>query len=376
MRVRSRVLSQADFAAMGPEWDACLARSDADPLFMSWAWLFTWWETWSVAMRLELVLIGVFDEGETLVGIGPFFRHRYRTPIGLRIDRLHALGNAWRIGPSVRTEYTSLIVDQKHATAVTREIFSQLSSLQWDELIVSDVVPDEVTAWLRHSKSILGQLLMLVRNEDKGVCVDTRGRMEDWLKKLGPNTRLKLYNRRRYLEGQGQLEVSCISSEHEVTDFFERLNRFHLARWGKPCFDPLAVRFHLRLRGRLRSRQTPQYSVMRFDQKIVSLLYDIKVGDRVYNLQSGYEQHFDRKISLGTLHFGFAIEEAFAGAASHYDLLAGSGRNTFYKKHLKGQVVSFQTVQFVRKPALRLIYGQHGKLPRAIRPLVNRLFRL
>jgi hypothetical protein len=49
---------------------------------------------------------------------------------------------------------------------------------------------------------------------------------------------------------------------------------------------------------------------------------------------------------MGTLMLGFAIEQAHVSDTTlHYDLLAGNGKNTFYKKKLNGAQTYFLTYQ-------------------------------
>lgn len=97
----------------------------------------------------------------------------------------------------------------------------------------------------------------------------------------------------------------------------------------------------------------------------------------MYNIQAGFLESFDRKVALGTLHLGFLIEESFADPQiERYDLLAGLGKNTFYKGHLNGQESEFYTLQIARRPLLRLVYRYQAVLPRALRKLLNRIFRL
>jgi hypothetical protein len=37
-------LTADDFSKLAQKWQDVLESSDADPLFMSWPWLFSWWE--------------------------------------------------------------------------------------------------------------------------------------------------------------------------------------------------------------------------------------------------------------------------------------------------------------------------------------------
>jgi len=368
-----RALTYTDFQSMQSDWQALLKRSDADPLFMSWPWQASWWEVWGSQLGLQLLLLAVYDSKDQLVALAPLYSNSRVTPVGWRINRLHVVGNAWKVGPTVRTEYIGFIADSRHKAGSLEALAGYLSGAVWDELILADVsrkVMDDLESALD------GQLDVsrLVRSESEGVVIDVTGDYSGWLVELGKSTRLKAYNRRNVFENALQGEW------HSWTDadsFLERLNEFHQERWGKPCFDSHAVRFHRLLLARLSEGQQARLSVLASEGKVVSVLYDICAGNRMYNLQAGFAEDFHPKLSLGTLHLGYAIEQAFKDpAVVEYDLLAGAGKNTFYKSHFKGSVVRFTTVEYVRSPLLKLAYGARGYLPQGLVSSVNRFFRL
>lgn len=367
MMLRVESVSEAGFAAMADEWQSCLEMSRANPLFMSWPWLYSWWETWSQVLGMELVLLGVFDQQNELVGIGPFCRRVLVTSAGVRVPRLYLIGNAWRLAPTVRTEYCEIIARRGHEHAVRSTLIAAVEQLEWDELICSDVPLDQLENLTSGGFNEQRGYRIIRRTDDTGIRIDTSGRFEDWLERLGKNTRLKAYNRRSYLRKQGKL--SFLDHDHRRDgDFFERLNAFHMSRWGKPAFDREALRFHRLLLERLHLCDgVPAMSLILYNDHCISVSYDLMVGGCRYNLQAGYEENFDAKVSLGYLHLGFAIEAAFKHeTTSSYDLLAGNGKNQFYKSRFHGESVHFSTFQVVRSPLLKALYRIQASSPQAI----------
>ena len=143
-------------------------------------------------------------------------------------------------------------------------------------------------------------------------------------------------------------------------------------RWGKPAFDREALRFHRLLLQRLHLCEgEPAMSLIFYNQRCVSVLYDLVVRGCRYNLQAGYEEDFDTKVSLGYLHLGFAIEATFNHeTTSAYDLLAGNGKKQFYKSPFHGEPVHFSTFQVVRSPLLKALYRIQASSP----PFIARAF--
>ncbi|MCR8915831.1 GNAT family N-acetyltransferase [Marinobacter panjinensis] len=378
VRLEVRALSEKEFGSVEKDWARLLHTSTADPLFMSWPWLYSWWETWGSRLGLELVLLGVYlPDGKQLVGIAPLYRHRFRIAIGMKVTRLHFLGNAWRVSPTVRTEYVGLIVEPQREREVADAVARYLCATEWDELMIPD--SQQINggtfgkALAEHCNAI-----PLLRSESQGIRVDTTGSFRTWAESLGANTRLKAFNRRAVFEKELSGHWQPVEEDQvSQSRFMDSLNDFHQRRWGKPCFDRQALEFHLKLLGRLGSNQRPELSGLVADGKVVSVLYDIRAGERIYNLQSGYDESLHRKLSLGTLHLGYAIERAFHHpSVCCYDLLAGSGKKTFYKSHFHGQQVDFPTLDFVRSPILRAAYHCRPWLPGNLVSRINRVFRL
>ena len=370
-------LSELDFKTMADGWQECLSASDSHPLFMGWPWLYSWWETWSQILELELLLLGVFDESGQLVGIGPFFLKDLVSPVGFRVRRLHLIGNAWHIAPTVRTEYCSVILCNDQAAAARNALMRAIADYSWDEWVLCDGMDSELKETKKSLTENGVEVRWVSREQDEGVRIDTTGNFKNWLEALGRNTRLKAYNRRDYLRKCGEFEL-LYCSEAEFDEFLKKLNNFHVLRWGKPAFDDEAVRFHKLFAARLpASGGQVLCSLLQFNGDCISVLYDVATGGQRINLQSGYYENFDRRVSLGPLHLGFAIEGGFKDPeTNYYDLLAGGGKHSYYKSHFRGERVEFQTVQLVSRPLLRFIYRVQGGMPDELRGFLNRWFRL
>src|SRR5919198_1356747 len=56
------------FAALREEWRELLGDSQADGLFLTWQWLFTWWKHLRGERRLALIIV---REGRDLIGLAP-----------------------------------------------------------------------------------------------------------------------------------------------------------------------------------------------------------------------------------------------------------------------------------------------------------------
>jgi hypothetical protein len=371
-RLVVRRLLEEEWTENPRDWDALLARSSSDPLFMSAAWQSNWWRQWRTVLGLESCVVGVYRK-QQLVGLAPLYRRSKRLASGLRVVELHLMGNAWGVAPTVRTEYLSTIIDRSCAAEVADALAAAMNRMRWDRMVVRDHVRGmQPEPWFK----VQGATAVR-RKMEEGVIIDTTGPFDGWLRTLGRHTRLKAYNRRRYLERSGR-PVDFLTLEDPVVAL-ELLNGFHRGRWGRPVFTGPGLRFHLDLLETLPANARMRFSALRIEGEIRSVLYDLQVDGRTYNLQAGFQEDYDPKVSLGTLHLGFALEQAFEDpTVQSYDLLAGSGKQEFYKHHFRGRRVQFETYQFARHPLLRLPLAAYLALPDALvraarRPLARRL---
>ncbi|WP_405420001.1 GNAT family N-acetyltransferase [Marinobacter flavimaris] len=373
MSLHLKRLSEADFSSMAYEWHVCVENSTANPVFLGWPWLYSWWEVWSQVLGLELVLIAVYDEEGALIGLGPFYRRAMLTSAGVRVYRLYLIGSAWRLASTVRTEYCGLVLPEGREDEVNDAILSAVAKLEWDELICSDVVGRDIARLSPALWPTANKPSFINRMNDRGVRVKTQGAFDDWLTGLGKNTRLKAYNRRTYLRELGELTFGAHDSENHG-DFLKRLNDFHVVRWGKPVFDEDALRFHQLFIDRLPlGGGRAELTTLNFNGDCVSVLYDVVVGRWRMNLQAGFIEDFDSKVALGLLHLGFAVESAFKeDSVDFYDLLAGGGKKHFYKSHFQGEPVEFSTFQLVRNPIIGFLYWLQGIAPGPASRLFNR----
>jgi CelD/BcsL family acetyltransferase involved in cellulose biosynthesis len=351
------------FRDLREDWTGLLQESKANKLFLSWEWQYTWWETWASQLGLRLILLKAY-RGDRLVGIAPLYVDNLRLCCGLVVRRIQFVGNAWGRAETVRTEYLEFITAREDAAGICSAFLDYLSGLRcWNEFVFRDLQKDSETCRQINKHASQYRWYTDIPDEDRGTRIMTSGAFKDYVQRLGRNTRLKLYNRRGYFRELGAVEHASASAT-ELDDYFSILNAFHCKRWGKACFSGPSLDFHKALIKRLGTQQGYRLDCIKVDGNPVSVLYNLSAGGIVYNLQSGFIQDFDRKISLGTLHMGYAIEDSFNDPhCTEFDLLAGSGKREFYKSKYRGEIIDFVTLRVTRSHLLNLWYRAKRMLP-------------
>lgn len=322
-------------------------------LFQSAAWRSNWWKFWGSpdhsCSALDLAKRPLSSEPPLL------YIDNYQLRPCLHVRCLQFVGANYRRVSTPRAEYMDLITEWDNEGYL--HYLNNLNSWRWTEAVFSDI---------RESGALSAALKCWTKDQgyycrevfrDTAYSIRASGNFDDYLSKLGKNTRLKLYNRQKFLQSLGRVEISNFWPAN-TEEFFELLNNFHIARWGSACYSERSRNFNNAfLRDIEAEGGEPNLSVLHLDGKPLSVLYNVLSKGRVYNLQSGFKEHFHAKISLGTLHLGYAIESAFADArVSIFDLLAGGGKRSQYKIHLATDHEELISIMVVRSRKFQLIY--------------------
>ena len=90
-----RLWTAEEFAAGKVQWSGLLERSDANPLFMSWDWMWLWWQQHAPILNSELWILAGYDVGGRLVGLAPFHFHRGEHR-GVSAVRVESIGSCLR----------------------------------------------------------------------------------------------------------------------------------------------------------------------------------------------------------------------------------------------------------------------------------------
>ena len=353
------VWSESEFLASRTEWDNLCMCANGDPLFMSWLWQSLWWTHFGPENDLHLHIIAVRNSQNKLIALAPFCQRNLNVH-GVSTIRLEALGNLWQGPQTMRSEYIEPLIDPDWLEPASSAIADSLLRLdEVDELIIHDCPINSRSAGRIVSKLqnrwFVRKMVRLGEDETRYALLPND--MSKFLSELGPNTRRRLYGRRRLVETTGNVKTAEASASN-LALFFEDLNRFHVHRWGQPVFEDRRLAFHMELASELLKSGRLKLSRLTVGEKTISILYDIVAGEREYNLQMGFDQDFLKgKLSPGILHLGFAIEEAILEGRKEFDLLAGFGKTEQYKNRLTNCGVQLCTWQAIQPKLRQLAYA-------------------
>lgn len=321
-------------------------------IFSTHEWIDAWQTAWADSSNIQVV------EPHTGLAHGRQGFYQFsQTKLSLfTFTTLFPAGISTPASPSLRSEY--FVVGKQTAA----EFIANACRHRWDQLFIPDVIINslEYTHLVQAAEAV--GLTVLVRDTTTSYAVRLRDNsFEHYLKHIGSNTRLKLYNKRKKLYPLGVIEVRNLWPQ--VNQFIDILNSFHQQRWGKPCYQGRNLQQIVMFLQKIATNGgVPDLSVIYCDGKAISAVLDLHYRQRIYNIQSGYQEKFQDGISLGTLHLGLQIEKAFSAGADYYDFMAGNGKHSNYKQSLATHSEDFASVMLVRSPVLKFLYRINDKL--------------
>ena len=312
-------------------------------LFNSWAWCYYWWDTWAETNNLSLRLYSVHARNGKIIGLFPFYIQRDKK------NQLQLIGNIYPSGITILSEYSDIVFDPNFEKEVRDALADYLKNSDWEKVIIPF---HSKTSFL--AKLCRGLYPYRFITELAGYRVNTTNDFSQYLAKLGKNTRLKLFNRRKYLSEKSEVKITIAENIRAIEQQLNTLNELHAHRWGHDCFDAHSLKFHTALAEYYLKNNNLALSTININDRPSSVVYDLRFNSTEYNIQSGYLEKHDPKISLGTLHLGYAIEAAFSIPNKYFDLLMGEGKNSNYKESFRGLKVDFETTIIFKHPIYKI----------------------
>jgi CelD/BcsL family acetyltransferase involved in cellulose biosynthesis len=351
----ARHWSVSDWHQHAEEWQALLARSPADPLFLSFEWLSTWWSCFGDSLGASPQLLA-FYRGYELAGLAPLYRQSVLRSGVLPVHSVQMMGLAWRDPEPLISEYLDVIGEEADLAplreACVRELLAQGA---WSEFVIGFTAAG--SQWREAYQRTASGTRHYARELDRSVAyqADLSAGFPAYLAALEQSTRRSLWNLRHRLGHAGEVRLETVAAQG-IGATFEDLNRLHQLRWQRPAFTGRRLRFHTTLAERLAARGELALSRLHVAGKVVSVVYDIRKGARQYNIKMAFDPAFSSRVSLGLIHLGFAMEAACAQGVRLYDLLAGPGRANDYKRHLSQERRALSCVQMLRGRLLPQLY--------------------
>jgi CelD/BcsL family acetyltransferase involved in cellulose biosynthesis len=307
-------------------WDELLEASDSDCLFLTWEWLFTWWE--HLAAGRDLSIFAAVS-GRKLAAVAPFCLRPASWSSGHPFRVLEFLGNG-----HAGSDYLDFIVRKGHEQEARRALGSHLAKQRY------------VHKWtnLRRGACFAAQIASSLHEQHWSVSeakintcpyISLEGKTwESYLAGLGAEHRYTFHRKWKRLNRDHVVRFEQVATAAQCRESIDLLIGQHNQRWrgrgGSDAFHtPGLVAFHQEFAQLALRRGWLRLYVLWVDEKPAASLYGFLYRRKFYFYQSGFDAAYEKQ-SVGLISMGLAIRRAIEEGAAEYDLLHGDEP---YKSH-------------------------------------------
>ncbi|HJT77824.1 MAG TPA: GNAT family N-acetyltransferase, partial [Gemmataceae bacterium] len=329
------VSDPARLDALRGDWLSLLERGGANEAMRTPMWLLPWWQVFGGlgGRRLQL---GLFHEGDRLVGLVPLVWRRCWHRRAVPFRRLEPLGSGEPAGDGIWSDYLGVIAEagaEARIAAALAEALTERAFGPWDELVLPRMDGDSpATATLVEALEHKG---LLVERASAGAApyIPLPATWEAYLRALSSSHRYFLKRSLRDFEqwAGGDVQLVCASSPEELDEGRRILVELHTERWqadgsGGLFRSPRYGAFHEAAQREMLRAGALDLLWLRARGQAVAALYNLRWGGKISFYQSGRRTDLPANVRAGVVVHAYAIRRAIEAGLREYDFLGGVSR--------------------------------------------------
>jgi len=317
------ITNDDEFKALRAEWNELLSQSKADTLFLTWEWLWTWWEVYKKENELSILIA---RENDKLIGCAPLFLSKKSFYGIFKIKQAEFLGSG-----RVCSDYLDFILYPGQEAEILEAFlsyFERTVGRKWDMLCLSDIWENSSTIDLL--KKFSNQKNFLIRNGTSTVCpyLTLPDSFETLLGSLSKQFRKALRQYRRRLAKSGKVELYHVTKEEELSAAMDEFIKLHQIRWQMTghsgnFYSKNYTKFHKKMASILLKKNWLNLVLLKVNQNVVACRYGFAYNNKLLAYQGGYDPDWS-KHSVGLISTSYCIEDAISRGITEYDFLRGT----------------------------------------------------
>jgi len=356
-----------EFSALRTEWNDLLAQSSADTIFLTWEWLFSWWQSYG-GKDDRLYIITVRDADGKLIGLLPLYRRLQRWLPFRPIKTLLFIGDG-----SWDSDYLDVILLQGREEEILAAVWQWLRSHQraWDLLQLSGIpMTSSTNTWLKLMAR--GSESISVSENVTCLVTDLPGSWDDYVASVKPRFRTKIRSTLREVTASPDARFRTVQSEVELKAGLETLFDLHGKRWESKGSEgvfrnPAKRRFYERFTSLFLEQGWLAFDFLDMNGRPVACQMCFRYRGTQFLLQEGFDPECASE-SVGIALRATVFKNAIQDGIRQYDFLAGLGRHkTQWQAHETYCRTTFlgprtmHNVAYLKFPALMDVWRERVK---------------
>jgi CelD/BcsL family acetyltransferase involved in cellulose biosynthesis len=314
----------SEFSGLRDMWNDLLKRSAADTIFLTWEWIYTWWECFGESKKLFIIIA---ENDGSIVGIAPLYITKARFLGILKLKHLEFLGTNGAL-----TEYMDFIIfkgyESEIVPAFLNFIFEQ--SLQWDVLNLVSVRQDALNLKLIKIYCNKKKLRYQEYNSNISPYIKLPASFDEYMQSLSRNSRWRFKKHKKNLEKGRKVEVFETKDQSSVSEDFSKIIQLHQKRWeqkgGKGSFSNTKaqfIQFHKSIVQRFFVNGWLYLTQLQVEGESVAGQYNFFYNDIVYYHSVGFDPQW-AEFNIGSVLQLLVLEDSINKGAKEFDFLRGT----------------------------------------------------
>jgi CelD/BcsL family acetyltransferase involved in cellulose biosynthesis len=308
------------FHALRAEWNDLLQKSSDNNIFLTWEWLFNWWQCYGRNNKLRIIII---KKGSKIIGIAPFMENKYRQgPVSVNV-----MENLC----SEECDYSGIILAEEKQEALTLLMDYLSGIIKTENLIVRMYHVPENSAFLtllREQYQSLSKSLYL-DEQPSSFCpyILLPATWGDYLHTLSKNSRKNIVRKLQHLQKDHVVEFKKVVDQKDLLEKLQILFDTHQKRWEKENIvskfvKPETKDFYISVSKTFQENKWLDFSYLSVDGKPLSLYWAFIYNNILWWMTCAVDLEYS-EYSTGNVHMAKAIENSIQNGLKKFDFLKG-----------------------------------------------------
>ena len=314
------IRSIEEFSTIRDRWNRLLAESLNNNVFLTWEWLYTWWEIYSDGRTLNILILKN-DQGE-FIGAAPFCISKEKK-YGMRFQFIDMIGSG-----EVCPEYLDIIVRSEYLKVVQDSLLSYLDKKLKNGTIVrcADIKDNSILHGILEILKIKSGIVIKYNIKTNNPYIILPTKIEDYNKRINYKVKSEMRRRENKLSREHGSVLFSEDSEN-ISTSFDTFVSLHQMLWksrGETGVfkNEKFLRFHKCVVERFSKNSWVKIYFVIVNNRHVAALYGYTYGNIFYFYQSGFDP--DLKVyGIGKILLYNSICESINKKINEFDFLRG-----------------------------------------------------
>ena len=316
----SVISSPEEFLKLKSQWNELLCGSSGDSIFLTWEWIYSWWESYKAGKNLWIVIC----QNETeLIGIFPLYRKQTKRVRIISYKELFLLGDG-----SGDSDYLDFIIKEGVEGQVIPAFVNFLleNKKHWDIFNFNEVPQDSLCKKI-FQEEVSKKKMKWWEKEVPCIYVELPDIWEEYLSELKPRMRTKIRSLPARLLKQHSFEISCCNKNDNFSILLESLFDLHGRRWSENgeagvFHSPEKMNFYYKITEKFLFQSWLRFYSLSVDGQYIAHQFCFKYRNNLYLLQEGFAPDFI-SWGIGNILRAHVFKDCIESKISQYDFLSG-----------------------------------------------------